>query len=161
MRISFQTISFALVFLANGMPSAYAGEHVYSVNNEKWKTECSACHLAYPPQLLPVESWRAMMTQLDKHFGADASLDAKTAAEIRAFLEANAGRNKREATGKPLQRITETRWFKKEHDEVPARVWSSAAVKQPGNCAACHIQAERGDFSERSLRIPREKEPVR
>lgn len=155
MRISFQTIALALVFLASGTPSALAGEHVYSVSNEKWKTECGACHLAYPPQLLPAESWRGMMTQLDKHFGADASLDAKTATEIRAFLEVNAGGNKREAAGKSPLRITETRWFKKEHDEVPARVWSSAAVKQPGNCAACHTQAERGDFSERNLRIPR------
>ncbi len=155
MRISFQISSFALAFLASGISSALAGEHVYSVNNEKWKTECSACHLAYPPQLLPAESWRTMMTQLDKHFGADASLDAKTTAEISAFLQANAARTKRETTGKPPLRITETRWFKQEHDEVPARVWSSKSVKQPSNCAACHTQAERGDFSERSLRIPR------
>ena len=155
MRISFQTIPFALALLASGLSSAHAGEHVYSANNPKWKTECGACHLAYPPQLLPAESWRAMMTQLDKHFGADDSLDAKTASEIRAFLEANAGGNKRETTGKPPLRITETRWFKQEHDEVPARVWRSAAVKQPSNCAACHTQAERGDFSERSFRVPR------
>jgi len=59
------------------------------------------------------------------------------------------------AAGKAQLRITETRWFKHEHDEVPARVWTSAAVKQPGNCAACHAQAERGDFSEHSVRIPR------
>lgn len=155
MRHSIQSAAFALLLFASGLTSANAGEHVYNANNAKWKTECSACHLAYPPQLLPAESWRGMMTQLDKHFGADASLDAKTATEIRAFLEVNAGGNKREAAGKPPLRITETRWFKKEHDEVPARVWSSAAVKQPGNCAACHTQAERGDFSERSLRIPR------
>ncbi len=155
MRLSYKTTALVLVLLASSLSSAHAGEHVYSANNPKWKTECGACHLAYPPQLLPAESWRAMMTQLDKHFGADASLDVKTAGEIRAFLEANAGGNKREATGKPTLRITETRWFKHEHDEVPARVWSSPAVKQPSNCAACHTQAERGDFSERSLRVPR------
>jgi len=155
MRFSIHTIPLALVLIASGLTCAHAGEHVYSANNLKWKAECGACHLAYPPQLLPAQSWRAMMTQLDKHFGADASLDAKSAAEISAFLEANAGRNKREAIGKPSLRITETRWFKKEHDEVPVRVWSSTAVKQPSNCAACHTQAERGDFSERSLRVPR------
>jgi len=155
MRISLTAISLALASLTSVIPSAQAGEHVYSASNPKWKTECSACHLAYPPQLLPAESWRTMMTQLDKHFGADASLDAKTAAEISAFLQANAGRNKREAIGKPSLRITETRWFKNEHDEVSARIWKSAAVKQPSNCVACHTQAERGDFSERSLRVPR------
>lgn len=155
MRFSLKTIPLVLALLASSLSSAHAGGHVYSASNPKWKTECGACHLAYPPQLLPAESWRAMMTQLDKHFGADASLDVTTAGEIRAFLEANAGGNKREATGKPTLRITETRWFKHEHEEVPARVWSSPAVKQPSNCAACHTQAERGDFSERSLRVPR------
>jgi len=155
MRISHPTIVLALASLVSIMSSAYAGEHVYTASNEKWKAECGACHLAYPPQLLSAASWRAMMTQLDKHFGADASLDAKSAAEINAFLEANAGRNKREAIGKPSLRITETRWFKNEHDEVSARIWKSAAVKQPSNCVACHTQAERGDFSERSLRVPR------
>ena len=155
MRFISTTIPFALALLASAMSNANAGEHVYRANNPSWKAECSACHLAYPPQLLPAESWRAMMKQLDKHFGVDASLDAKTAAEISAFLEKNAGRNKPEATGKPPLRITETRWFKKEHDEVPARVWRSAAVKQPSNCAACHTQAEQGAFSERSLRVPR------
>lgn len=154
MRFFIQIIPYALALNLSGLTSAHAGEHVYSANNAKWKAECSACHLAYPPQLLPAESWRAMMALLDKHFGADASLDAKTAAEISAFLQANAGRNKRE-TGKPELRITEMRWFKKEHDEAPFQVWSSAAVKQPSNCAACHTQAERGDFSERSLRVPR------
>lgn len=155
MRISLTAISFALASLISVIPSAQAGEHGYTAYNEKWKTECSACHLAYPPQLLPADSWRTMMTQLDKHFGADASLDAKTTAEISAFLQADAGRDKREATGKTPLRITETRWFKHEHDEVSARIWKSAAVKQPSNCAACHTQAERGDYSERSLRIPR------
>jgi len=155
MRLSYKTTALVLALLASSLSSAHAGEHVYTASNEKWKTECSACHLAYPPQLLPAASWRAMMTQLDKHFGADASLDVKTAGEIRAFLEANAGGNKREATVKPTLRITETIWFKHEHEEVPARVWSSPAVKQPSNCVACHTQAERGDFSERSLRVPR------
>lgn len=53
MRFSIQAISGALLLLASGLPAAHAGEHVYSANNAKWKTECGACHLAYPPQLLP------------------------------------------------------------------------------------------------------------
>ena len=29
--------------------------------------ECGACHLAYPPGLLPVQSWRGIMSDLEDH----------------------------------------------------------------------------------------------
>ena len=44
-----------------------------------WKAECSSCHMAYHPGLLPERSWRKMMAELDKHFGQNASLDAPAA----------------------------------------------------------------------------------
>ena len=46
---------------------------------EAYATECGACHLAYPPALLPARSWQRLMAGLDTHFGSDASLDAATA----------------------------------------------------------------------------------
>jgi len=60
------------------------------VSNAKWKEECGSCHLAYPPRFLSAESWRAVISGLDKHFGSDASLDAAAATEIGDFLEKNA-----------------------------------------------------------------------
>lgn len=144
------------VAVALGAPAlARADGHVYHASNPAWKTECASCHIAYPPQLLPAESWRALMGRLDQHFGVDASIDANAAKEISAFLEANAGRRRGDGGASPVLRITETRWFRKEHDEVPARVWESAAVKSPANCEACHTQAASGDFRERTLRVPR------
>jgi len=126
----------------------------YTATHSAWQAECSSCHIAYPPQMLPAGSWRAMMAGLEKHFGTDASLDAQTAADITAFLERNAGRD--QAPSAPVVlRISETRWFVHEHDEVPARIWESPQVKNPANCAACHINAEQGDYSERGIRIPK------
>jgi cytochrome c553 len=130
-------------------------ERVAPPRNAQWQTECGACHVAFPPRLLPAESWRAVMSGLDKHFGTDASLDPAAAREIRAFLEKNAGSRKYEAAGKPILRITETRWFKHEHDEVPVRTWNNPKVKSAANCAACHTQAESGNYSERNIRIPK------
>ena len=133
--------------------------------NQKWKTECSACHMAYPPSLLPERSWRKMMAGLGSHFGQDASLDAPTAQEITAFLANNSaerGTNKRAkkvmASLGPNEvplRITETAWFIRKHDEVSAQVWKRPKVGSPANCAACHGGAERGDYSEHQIRIPR------
>jgi hypothetical protein len=122
--------------------------------NPAYKAECGSCHVPYPPKLLPAQSWRELMARLDRHFGSDASLDAKTHEELGRYLAANAGR--RDAPPGAEPRITETRWFRNEHDnEVPAALWKSAAVKSAANCAACHTRADDGDYSERSLRLPK------
>jgi cytochrome c553 len=125
------------------------------VSNAKWSSECGACHFAFPPRFLPAESWRAIMSGLDKHFGSNASLDAESANAITTFLEKNAGKKGRESSVKPALRITETHWFKSEHREVAARDWKNTKVKSPANCGACHTEAETGDFSERNVKIPR------
>lgn len=132
-----------------------SGGSTYTATNSKWKDECGSCHVAYPPKLLPAESWKALMGGLGQHFGSDASLDAATSAEITTFLLDNAGKRKRDATTKPLLRITETGWFKREHDEVPAGTWKNPAVKSAANCGACHTQADSGDYSEANIRVPK------
>jgi hypothetical protein len=152
--ITVWTVSLVLAFgvLAH---DAMAETKVFPATNEKWKAECGSCHVAYPRQLLPVASWRAIITGLDKHFGMDASLDDKAVAEISGFLEQHAARGRQTAAENPVLRITETRWFQHEHDEVPASTWKNSKVKSPANCAACHTKAETGDFGERNLRLPR------
>ncbi len=134
--------------------SALADSERFTATDPTWKAECGSCHIAYPPQLLSAASWRAMMQGLDQHFGEDASVDADTAAKIGAFLQNNAGRG-RKVNGEQTLRITETAWFRREHDEVSASVWKNPKVKTPSNCAACHTQAEQGDFRERTLRVPK------
>jgi len=123
--------------------------------NAKWKQECSSCHIAYPPGLLPAESWRKLMAGLDKHFGSDATLDTQETEEIRAFLVDNAS-NRWQAPTAPL-RITESAWFKSKHDshEVPPSVWKNPKVNSPANCDACHTKAENGSFNEHDIRMPK------
>lgn len=123
--------------------------------NALWQQECSSCHIAYAPGLLPTESWRKVMTGLDQHFGSDASLTAQENEEITDFLVRNAS-NRWSAPTAPL-RITESAWFKRKHDghEIAPSVWKKPQVKSPANCAACHTQAESGDFRERNIRMPR------
>lgn len=139
-----------LVFVAR---EAAADGHRFSADNPAWRAECGSCHLAYPPQLLSAPAWRSIMARLDKHFGTDASLDPAAAKEIGAFLDANAGGGRHAEPG--TLRITESRWFRHEHDEVPASAWKRASIKSAANCAACHRGAEQGDFRERNIRIPR------
>lgn len=132
-----------------------SGNVAYTASNAKWKEECAACHIAYPAKLLPAESWKSMMGSLDKHFGSDASLDAASVTEISTFLQNNAGKQRGKAAAKPVLRITETSWFKREHDEISAQTWKKPLVKSAANCGACHTQADNGDFSEKNLRVPK------
>ena len=137
------------------LPAHADGQRV-ALRNPAYQQECSACHVAYPPQFLSAASWRAVMGSLDKHFGSDASLEPADHAEILRYLESNAGRRDTSAAGKPQLRITETRWFVHEHsEELPRDIWKHPAVKSAANCAACHTAAEKGDFSERTLRLPK------
>lgn len=127
--------------------------------NAAFEEECTSCHMAFPPQMLHADSWRAMMGDLARHFGTDASLDEKRRVAIADFLVANANGRKtgttRDAAGKPLLRITETVYFLKEHREIAAATFQRASIKSPANCTACHRQAPAGDYSERSINIPK------
>lgn len=135
---------------------AAADQRIRPLNHPIWRQECGACHVAYPPQLLSAPSWRAIMNGLDQHFGADARLDPQAQADILRFLEQNAGRNEPSVRNHPPLRMTETRWFIHEHGEaLPASFWKHSGVKSPANCTACHTAADRGDYSERTLRLPK------
>jgi hypothetical protein len=120
-----------------------------------YRDECGACHLAYPPGLLPADAWHRQMDSLAKHYGSDASLDEATHRTIAGWLAAHAGDARGRRAAPPEDRITRTAWFLDEHDEVPAGTWSRPSVKSPAQCNACHRQADQGDFDEHAVRIPR------
>lgn len=120
-----------------------------------YKAECSACHVAYPPSMLPAASWQRLMTHLPQHFGTDASLDPALVQGLSNWLVAHAATSQRASAPPPEDRITRSAWFTRQHDEVPAATWKRASIKSPSNCIACHAGANQGDFNERNVRIPR------
>jgi len=123
--------------------------------NPRWQSECGSCHMAFPPGLLPAASWNKMMAGLDQHFETDASLSAQDMQAISGYLTMHAS-NRWTSTAAPL-RITDSAWFKTKHGpgEVSPAVWQRASVKSAANCMACHPAADKGDFNERSIRIPK------
>lgn len=121
----------------------------------KFKQECASCHVAYPPGMLPAESWRRILGNLDHHFGSNASLDEASVKELTCWLTAHAASGGRAAAAPPQDRITRSAWFLAAHDEVPPSAWRLPAVKGASNCAACHTRANEGNFDERFVRIPR------
>lgn len=121
-------------------------EYMKPVTHAATLEECSACHMAYPAGFLPPQSWTAMMTTLDDHFGENAGLDEETRTEIEAYLVANAGRDLSRSNAVPLK-ISELPWFRHEHEEeVSKRQFEEA--KSWANCNACHKGAEKGIFED-------------
>jgi nitrate/TMAO reductase-like tetraheme cytochrome c subunit len=119
----------------------------------QYKSECGSCHVAFPPGLLHKADWQKTMARLDRHFGTDASVDAKMQSSILSYLERNAGsRSAAQAAAEP--RITASNWFRKEHREVPGSVWKDARVKTAANCVACHSGAEQGRYGESEIAVP-------
>jgi len=151
---NFSALGYLAIFLSIFSCSVvYAeGGKLSALNNPKWKEECGSCHTAYPPRLLTAENWQRLMEGLNKHFGANAVLDTKDNKEILDFLQRNAGSGINHSASS--LRISNTPWFAREHREISNTTWSNPLVKSRSNCIACHVNAERGDWSEHDIRIP-------
>ena len=145
-----------LCLTLGGLGGAAADEHAARVPlSPLYQQECAACHLAYPPGMLPAASWQRLMNNLPHHFGSDASLDPASVKTLAAWLSSHAGESRRTRTPPPEDRITKSAWFVHEHDEIDPAVWRRASVRSASNCVACHRQADRGLFDEDNVRIPR------
>lgn len=138
---------------------------VAPVSSPLYKEECSSCHMAYPPGLLPARSWEKIMSGLELHFGDNAELDADTVKKISEFLITNSADNSKYRRSRKIMnslndedvpiRIIETPYIKYKHDEVPDKmVKGNKKVKSLSNCNACHSKAEQGLFNEHDIRIP-------
>ncbi len=148
----------ALPASAGAGPSAPAGEALY-------RDECGSCHLAYPPGLLPAASWRAVMGGLDRHFDQNAEVDDATAAALTTWLTgsaAEAGTHPlsrkvlRSLRGRAPLRVSEVPFIAHEHDEeLGPSVLARPSIRSIANCGACHSGAERGDFGEDAVVIPK------
>jgi mono/diheme cytochrome c family protein len=149
-----RTLGLALAAALLASTSAVADSRRTVVTHPAYQEECGGCHIAYPPRFLAAGDWHRLMQGLGRHFGTDAAVSPELTSEIGAFLEANAGRKERNASPRTA-RITETGWFRHEHDEVAPGKFRSPAVKSAANCGACHTRAGEGSFREREIRVPR------
>jgi mono/diheme cytochrome c family protein len=118
-----------------------------------YQEECGSCHTAYPARFLKPADWTAVLGNLDRHYGTDATLDSAAVGAVARHLGVGAPPAQVSSTT-ALPRITRSGWFVREHDEISAATFKSPAVRSAANCSACHSGADRGDFDEHSIRMP-------
>lgn len=156
-RLNFYPIFLCVLAVAASLSARADSGQAGVALTPKYKQECAACHTPYPPGMLPAASWQRVMGSLSKHFGTDASLDQASAREIGSWLQANAGTYKRVSEQPPQDRITNSAWFLRKHNEreISPAVWKRPSVGSASNCTACHTNAAQGSFNERDIRIPK------
>ena len=135
-----------------------------SPEQELYMSECAACHFGFHPSLLPLRSWAKMMSDLENHFGEEASLDPETNAEIMLYLGKNAAEHfQSEASFNLLAnipedviplRITEMAYFQSKHEDIPQSTLKRKSVRSVLNCGACHAYAEFGSFEDAHILTP-------
>ncbi len=138
---------------------------VAPVTSPIYKEECSSCHMAYPPGLLPARSWKKIMAGLESHFGDNAELEPDTFKSISEFLLSNSADDSNYRRSRKIMRslsdkdapirISETPYIINKHDEIPDKLIKyNKKVNSLSNCSACHNKAEQGLFSEHGVNIP-------
>ena len=160
-------ISGCLMLAVGAATPALANGAFPKVTNEAVLSECTDCHIAYQPRMLPQRSWRKLMDGLGDHFGEELELDDAAREEVLGYFLANAadaaGKHKKKGHGflrgldpdeAPI-RITETPRWRKEHHELPDRVWADPRLEFKGQCEVCHTEAARGRYDDdHGLRVP-------
>lgn len=137
------------------------------VVNQAYQRECSECHMAYQPGLLPARSWDVLLTAeaLRQHFGVSAEMDAAVLRELRDYALAN-GADKSyfkrarkiavaTASGPAPLRISQLPLMQRTHADIPAqRIAGNPQVKSLAQCDTCHTQAAQGVYDKDTVAIP-------
>ena len=138
------------------------------VTDAAYRKECGACHMAFPPQLLPERSWQRVMGSLDSHFGDSAKLDSSTQQKISAYLAGNSADRANNAesmqimaslrNGDTPDRISKVPYIEGMHAAVLEPRWKGTPrPKTLAECSVCHFRADTGDFFERRFKVSDEE----
>lgn len=148
-----------------GDRNRYPKRGVAPATDKFYEKECSSCHFAYQPGLLPERSWVKLMNGLENHFGTDATLEPEDNKKILNYLVDNSAdkfRNYKRskkidnsiARNETPIAVTDTRYFEQKHREISRKLITQKDVGSLANCMACHKTADRGSYSERDINIP-------
>ncbi len=140
---------------------------VKPVNNQLYTDECGQCHMAYQPGLLPVRSWERILSpqKLANHFEEELEIGEKTRNILLSYvirdskLYAEYRRSRKIVNSIPENetpiQISQTAYITHKHRKIPTEyIQGNSEVESLGNCEACHQDAQKGIYNDRSVVIP-------
>lgn len=123
-----------------------------------YQSACGECHLAYAAKHLPAASWERVVAGLGDHFGSDASLTPAELAPVRSYLVSGARKPKNTDPDPAALRITESRWWVRQHDKIRPQRWNHPRITSRAACESCHLDAAtEGRYGH--VKIPKAGEP--
>ncbi len=159
--------SISVIFADTHERSEGSSEGVEPVRNKLYIEECSACHLAYPPGLLPERSWKKLLSaaELKNHFDEELEISESDTITILNYLISHSAEKSNYKRSKKIMkqvarnetpwRITETKYIKNKHRKIPQRlIVNNEDVESLSHCDACHQTATKGIFDDDSVSIP-------
>ena len=143
-----------------------AASEIKHASWELYKEECGACHFEFSANLLPMRSWDKVMqmSELEEHFGDDASIEEEDRILILQFLveqsietsksEVSFYLNQEIAADQQPIRFSETDWWKGKHKSIEEKIFKREKIGSKLNCGACHKAAQYGSYADRDIHIP-------
>lgn len=112
----------------------------YKLGRELYLENCSSCHLALPPEVLPTESWRQILQQPNQHYGQ--ALQPLIGPSLLVMWDYIRTYSRPIIEKEPVPyRVSESRYFKALHPRVelpkPTRL---------GTCLSCHPGADQYNY---------------
>lgn len=133
-------------------------------NNALYKKECTSCHFGYSPGMLPAKSWGYIMDNLANHYGTDASLEQEDVKSLKEYLQTHSSENSNTKRSRKITAslnpnvlytsLTQIPYLKKKHRKIDERLITQKEVKSLARCAACHKDADKGIFNDKTVNIP-------
>jgi hypothetical protein len=133
-----------------------------SLPSPAYRENCGACHLAYPPKLLPASSWKKIINRSEDHFGEPLVINTKNKEIISRYLIENSAERSsckkavkivKSLQGESPVRITEIPYIRDKHRKIPLKTLERKSIGSLSNCSACHNKADQGVFSKRDIKI--------
>jgi hypothetical protein len=111
----------------------------YMLAEEVYRERCATCHVALPPEVLPAESWREILSQ-QGHYGVTLPSMGSIERQLLWLYLRDYSRSLKENEDTPYTLGT-SRFFRALHPKV-----ALPAPLSTQSCIQCHAGAKTGDF---------------
>ncbi|MGQ4648950.1 diheme cytochrome C [Lyngbya aestuarii] len=112
----------------------------YQLGKELYLENCGTCHAALPPEVMPSDTWRQLLLNLNEHYGSRVEpIIAPSVLLIWNYVR-DFSRPLGEEESTPYH-LTQSRYFQALHPQV-----EFAETVRPASCVSCHPGAAQYDY---------------
>jgi hypothetical protein len=112
----------------------------YQLGKELYLENCTSCHVALPPEVLPSETWRRLLLEPEQHYGQKLQPIIGPSLVLMWNYLGTYSRPEKPDEKLPY-RVAESRYFKALHPRV-----EFSGPARPASCVSCHPAAAQYNY---------------